>query len=689
MNVEKLAGNLVDFYEAYDTYDFNDNYENKEVAFKEILANLYDIQFVKDLIYRIDNILYEFDLEGINNSQFKVLYGNTTPRPDKLKYDLEELLKDLNKEVKEEGEELNMSRLDNLARDIATIMDWDDKYDFSQYETFETAVEEISNNLNKDVDPYLDYFESLISDLEYDGIFNKDDFKVTFKLNIDPFTISTKLENIKKEEVNDKKEEDCTQAANVGGKIDSFPIVPQKNKKLDEEKQFSFELINEEGVMDKEEVKNALNTYKNSYTTLKFEANSDGNILVTGNGKDLLHFMEEEGFDSYSDYDDIKNALEETKAIKTEEEDEFKYSYSYNDMFEDIMVDNIFEDDEEEAKNIAHNVLEDVKEIKSTVPLETIPQANNKPYKGFKNGKQITILDDDRKYLTDDSEVEDGCVSLTSVAERIIAKQIKEESKKIKTESEEQVQQGQVPDETYVIADAIEEKIKDKDFISKDDFDAIVEDTIKEKEFVDYEDFEADVRGILSMRGWSTNFNTGDIYNDIWAQEHADELEEACGKKKEPKKNESKLEEDYVSKELTDKYLPPTGDGENLAETLITAINRLDYRWYNDGEGVVVNNELFGEDWGGVTRNTKLLYVMEEILDNKIHFDGDSSYDKFITSARAYINNLPQSKWEELEKIDSKDILDKYEHVEKDVNDFLEEYWKEPEEDEEYWEDEE
>ena len=59
--------------------------------------------------------------------------------------------------------------------------------------------------------------------------------------------------------------------------------------------------------------------------------------------------------------------------------------------------------------------------------------------------------------------------------------------------------------------------------------------------FVDYEDFEADVRGILSMRGWSTNFNTGDIYNDIWAQEHADELEEACGKKKEPKKNESKF----------------------------------------------------------------------------------------------------------------------------------------------------
>ena len=437
------------------------------------------------------------------------------------------------------------------------------------------------------------------------------------------------------------------------------------------------------------------------------------------------------------------------------------------------MKDLELNDDSDKADRMetVNNALQNILEVKSTTPVEKIEEENNE-FIGFKGGKQLTVLEDGREFLTE----QEGNISLFSVVECILAKEFVEEGKEIKTEgqeedikeldelqaeirgidvsklndeeyaefikksdrikelmnkiydfhklgeSKEQAQQGQVPDETYEIADTIEEKIKDKDFVSKDDFDTIVEETIKEKEFVDYENFEPDLRGILSMRGWATNFNTGDLYNDIWAQEHADELEEACNKKEEildlsinagdigsnnstnldlgglaglagllaseePKECDKKLEEDKHS-DLTAKYLPDMGDGENLAETLITAISRLEYRWYNDGEGVVIDDELYGQDWGGVGRNTKLLYAMEDILDGKVHFDGKTDFEDFIIGAKAYIDNLPEEKWEELEKIDSKELLDRYEYIEDDVRKFLDAYWQEDEEDED-WEEEE
>lgn len=36
--------------------------------------------------------------------------------------------------------------------------------------------------------------------------------------------------------------------------------------------------------------------------------------------------------------------------------------------------------------------------------------------------------------------------------------------------------------------------------------------------------------------------------------------------------------------EVNDKYLPPQGEGDSLATQIVTAINKLVYRYYNDGD---------------------------------------------------------------------------------------------------------
>lgn len=46
---------------------------------------------------------------------------------------------------------------------------------------------------------------------------------------------------------------------------------------------------------------------------------------------------------------------------------------------------------------------------------------------------------------------------------------------------------------------------------------------------------------------------------------------------------------------VSDLYLPPTGEGGTKATQLVTAISRLVYRWYNDGD--VYDNTASMEGW--------------------------------------------------------------------------------------------
>lgn len=46
---------------------------------------------------------------------------------------------------------------------------------------------------------------------------------------------------------------------------------------------------------------------------------------------------------------------------------------------------------------------------------------------------------------------------------------------------------------------------------------------------------------------------------------------------------------------INDKYLPAMGEGENMATQLVTAINKLVYKWYNDGD--VYDNTFALQGW--------------------------------------------------------------------------------------------
>ena len=65
-------------------------------------------------------------------------------------------------------------------------------------------------------------------------------------------------------------------------------------------------------------------------------------------------------------------------------------------------------------------------------------------------------------------------------------------------------------------------------------------------------------------------------------------------------KGECKMREwtDYNAekfKKLNDAYLPDWGEGENMATQAITAINKLVYKWYNDGD--VYDNTFCMSGW--------------------------------------------------------------------------------------------
>jgi hypothetical protein len=48
-------------------------------------------------------------------------------------------------------------------------------------------------------------------------------------------------------------------------------------------------------------------------------------------------------------------------------------------------------------------------------------------------------------------------------------------------------------------------------------------------------------------------------------------------------------------KGLTDKYLPSQGEGTTMATQLVTAVNMLIYKWYNDGD--VFDNTYMLDSW--------------------------------------------------------------------------------------------
>ncbi len=72
---------------------------------------------------------------------------------------------------------------------------------------------------------------------------------------------------------------------------------------------------------------------------------------------------------------------------------------------------------------------------------------------------------------------------------------------------------------------------------------------------------------------------------------------------------------------ICDKYLPVSGEGDSVATQIVTAVCKLVFKWYNDGD--VFDNTHFLEGWANdlssyanwLRRYAKAGYILDEIED--------------------------------------------------------------------------
>lgn len=93
---------------------------------------------------------------------------------------------------------------------------------------------------------------------------------------------------------------------------------------------------------------------------------------------------------------------------------------------------------------------------------------------------------------------------------------------------------------------------------------------------------------------------------------------------------------DYYDKfeTLVDKYLPASGEGETKATQIVTAVNKLVYKYYNDGD--VFDNTKYLEGWANdLSSYANWLYAnttknVQIILDTVYDCYNDSEYEDLL-----------------------------------------------------------
>ena len=111
---------------------------------------------------------------------------------------------------------------------------------------------------------------------------------------------------------------------------------------------------------------------------------------------------------------------------------------------------------------------------------------------------------------------------------------------------------------------------------------------------------------------------------------------------------------DYFDKfePLNDIYLPPRGEGDTLATQIVTAVNKIIYKFYNDGD--VFDNTYFLTRWANdLSSYANWLYKhIDEsapILDRIETIQSDNEYEKLLMDLadvllnEEFLNKMNQS----------------------------------------------
>lgn len=136
--------------------------------------------------------------------------------------------------------------------------------------------------------------------------------------------------------------------------------------------------------------------------------------------------------------------------------------------------------------------------------------------------------------------------------------------------------------------------------------------------------------------------------------------------------------------DVTEEYMPDQGEGETYASQIATAINKLIYKWYNDGD--VYDNTHYLQGWANDLSSyanwlAQNVDGAKEILDRIYEAENDDDYEEILKSlADNYMTMEFMEHAAEAPKNGSIYECDG-DYV------FDEHYWDEDEEDD-YWEDE-
>lgn len=109
--------------------------------------------------------------------------------------------------------------------------------------------------------------------------------------------------------------------------------------------------------------------------------------------------------------------------------------------------------------------------------------------------------------------------------------------------------------------------------------------------------------------------------------------------------------------EIINKYMPNKGEGETMASQLVTAINKLVYKWYNDGD--VFDNTSYLQGWANDLSSyanwiATYIKLSDEILDKVYDCKNDDDYEDLLQElADLYLDEWLLSELNKREKFGS------------------------------------
>ena len=138
---------------------------------------------------------------------------------------------------------------------------------------------------------------------------------------------------------------------------------------------------------------------------------------------------------------------------------------------------------------------------------------------------------------------------------------------------------------------------------------------------------------------------------------------------------------------INDKYLPFSGEGETKATQIVTAVNKLIYKYYNDGD--VFDNTHYLNGWANdLSDYANWLYYHTDtrrILDKIVQCMTDDDYEELLKELADKLLNdeylTEQNKFEKVKTI--YDCIGKFKFVEASEDD--DDYEDYEEEEEEYY----